>query len=260
MKKIAIFSALVALTSTSAIADDMYVKVSALGAMGHKLFDDNKNLYQDAANVSKDMNKFGEIYAGGQIAFGYKIMDNVRVELQGSYLNGPNFKYDFVKDGKDEKNSKNEYKVEATGPAVMLGGAVDFVSFGPASLYGTFGLGMSYMNVKMTGETQLKPEKDKTAPDAVKHDLEWEAKVRFAFNVGAGASFAVSDSVSIDAGYLLMSLGKPEKDDFKGKDKDKNDSNNTKDTTKDKKDADKLDWTGNNFMSHNVTVGVRFSF
>ena len=281
MKKIATLGALIALTSSSAFAEnDFYVKAAALGGMGHKLFEDGKV-------VPKDKNKFGDFHFGGELAFGYKIMDNVRVELQGYYLKGPNFQYDLsedakasdakAKDGKDadkdkdakdakakdakakdgkeaqDKNSsttsKENIKVEASGPALMLGGAVDIVSFGPASLYGTAGVGISYMNVKMTYELEGKNEKGEDAKN--KRELEWEAKVRLAFNVGAGVSFAVSDSVNIDAGYSFMSLGKPTKDDFKVKDnKDKEDS----------KAAEKREWLGNSFMSHTVKVGVRFSF
>lgn len=293
MKKIATLGALIALTSSSAFAEnDFYVKAAALGGMGHKLFEDDKEIVKGGTKISKDVNKFGNFHFGGELAFGYKIMDNVRVELQGYYLNGPNFKYDLAKDDKDKDNkddnsknseddkgkdpkakkdkdakdakdskdnnsskvSKDEVKVETSGPAVMIGGAVDIVSFGQASLYGTFGVGMSYMNVKITGDIEGKNEKGED--DKNKQELEWEAKVRLAFNVGAGVSFAVSDSVNIDAGYSFMSLGKPQKDDFKAKDnKDKKE-----DKKDDKKDDNKIDWAGNSLISHTVKVGVRFSF
>jgi opacity protein-like surface antigen len=244
MKKIATLGALIALASTSAIADnDFYVKAAALGGWGHKLFDDGKKIAD--LTITKDMNKFGDMAFGGQLAFGYKIMDNVRVELQGYYFNGPKFKYtNELSEVLKQVYEKDELKVEASGPALMLGGAVDVVPFGPANLYVTAGAGISYMKVEVTPEIKMKVN-DKAA-DIKKQ--EWDSKVRLAFNAGAGVSFAVSDSVNIDAGYLFTSLGKPVKDDFKTEKKEG------------EKDVDKLEWTGNSLMSHNVTVGVRFSF
>lgn len=269
MKKIAILGAVLAL-STSALADDgsFYVKAGALGGMGHKLFDDDKTL--NGAKINKDINKYGDFTFGGTLGFGYKIMDNVRVEAQGYYFGGPKFKYDiafndivdsiasdpvngiaYSNDTEKEAARKNlagstqSTKIEVSGPVFTLGGAVDVVSFGPASLYVTGGAGMSYVTAKVETNKDIKSTATPAPSWAKKSDPttnEYESKVRFAFNAGAGLSFAASDSVAIDVGYLFVNLGKPAKDDMKAD-----------------KATDKKEWNGNSIMLHNFSVGVRFS-
>ncbi len=62
--------------------------------MGHKLVDDGKEIGD--VEITKDMNKYGDFTFGGTLGFGYKIMDNVRVEAQGYYFGGPKYKYDVA--------------------------------------------------------------------------------------------------------------------------------------------------------------------
>jgi opacity protein-like surface antigen len=262
MKKIAILGAVLAL-STSAIADDgsFYVKACALGGMGHKLLDDGKVI--GGLEITKDINKYGDFTFGGTLGFGYKIMDNVRVEAQGYYFGGPKFKYDLTADSianakakalsitdpafiedlkKDMDGSIANIKVDVSGPVVTLGGAVDVVSFGPASVYVTGGAGISYVTVKQEFNGDIKFKSNPAENKKTEAKIEYESKVRFAFNAGAGLSFAASDSVSIDVGYLFVNLGKPAKDDMKGDYATKN-----------------VEWEGNSIMLHNISVGVRFS-
>jgi opacity protein-like surface antigen len=267
MKKIAILGAVLAL-STSAIADDgsFYVKAGALGGMGHKLFDDNKTI--SGFKITKDINKYGDFTFGGTLGFGYKVMENVRAEAQAYYFGGPKFKYDLpfndVVDAiaavaaipygtdvekeaarKDMAGSTANVKIDVSGPVFTLGGAVDVVSFGPASLYVTGGAGISYVTAKIEGSSEIKSATTPAPAWAKKSDpktAEYESKVRFAFNAGAGLSFAASDSVAIDVGYLFVNLGKPAKEDMKAD-----------------KPADKKEWEGNSIMLHNISVGVRFS-
>jgi len=238
MKKIAILGAVLAL-STSAIADDssFYVKIGALGGVGHKLFDDEKT------PGGKDQNKFGDFTFAGGAGVGYKIMENVRAELQGFYFGGPKFKYEVAAVPAVAANpaavpavvavGKNTRKVEVTGAVVGLNAAVDVVSFGPAGLYVTGGAGISYLSVKDSVKFDVVNATDKDVT------TEYDSKVRFSYNVGAGVTFAVSDMVAVDVGYSFVDLGKPAKEDTKG------------DT--------KVEWTGNNLRSHNGTIGVRFS-
>lgn len=269
MKKIAILGAVLAL-STSAIADDgsFYVKAGALGGMGHKLFDDNKTI--NGFKITKDINKYGDFTFGGTLGFGYKVMENVRAEAQAYYFGGPKFKYDVpfndVVDAiaavpansipygndvekeaarKDMAGSSASNKIEVSGPVFTLGGAVDVVSFGPASLYVTGGAGISYVTAKIESSSEIKSATIPAPTWVGKPDpktMEYESKVRFAFNAGAGLSFAASDSVAIDVGYLFVNLGKPAKEEMKAD-----------------KAADKKEWEGDSIMLHNISVGVRFS-
>jgi len=277
MKKIAILGAVLAL-STSAIADDsaFYAKIGATGSIGHKLFDDAKVF--NGTTFDKDNNKFGKFSFGGSIGAGYKLMDNVRVELTGSYFAGPEWKYetapvegkagvDEVKDGagkvttakqeevKGQAKSTNEIKV--SGPVGLLNAYIDVFNFGPGSVYVNGGAGMSFVTVKSETKADLVAEAKDTAGkvttkgiDAVNSTVEYDAKARFAWNVGAGVSFSVSEGVSIDVGYSFSDLGKPAKEETKGA---KSDDKSTKATTT------QVEFTGNNIRSHNVNVGVRFS-
>jgi hypothetical protein len=250
MKKIAILGAVLAL-STSAIADDnsFYIKAGAFGSIGHKLFDDSK-IDKALPGLKAEDNKYGEFTFGGTVGAGYQLMDNVRVELQGSYFAGPKWKYEFadvaagvtpVVDAYPKKN----LEVEASGFAVLLSPAVDLIDMGPAKLYVTGGAGISYVKVKakVTKDAYKNAGADVAAESK---ESEWESKVRFAWSVGAGVAFEVSPGVSIDVGYSFTDLGKPAKEDFKEIEiagvKIKN-----------------IEFEGNNLRSHNVNVGVRFS-
>ena len=182
-------------------------------------------------------------------------MDNARVELQGYYFAGPKYSLESIaidklpsqalllisKLEKDYPNAglnkSSKISPEFSGPAIMLGGAYDIASFGPASIYLTGGAGMSYIKATKkididTGDADL----DKLLQEEANKGLaammglnEIKAKARFAFNAGAGVSFSVSDSVDLEAGYLFTNLGKIEELNY-------------------------------NLMSHNINVGVRFSF
>jgi opacity protein-like surface antigen len=252
MKKIAILGAVLAL-STSAIADDsaFYAKVGGFGSIGHKLCDDDKTI--GGIKIDKDLNKFGKFTFGGSIGAGYKLMDNVRLELTASYFAGPEWKYEVpevkavaavaaVTDAsgkittpavdKVDAQPKSTLEVKASGPVGLANVYVDLFNFGPGSVYVNGGAGVSYVKVKVENKD------DKTK------DVEYDAKARFAWNVGAGVSFSVSEGVSIDAGYSFSDLGKPAKEDVKGAKDDK---------TKGE------EFSGNNIRSHNINVGVRFS-
>jgi len=271
MKKIAILGAVLAL-STSAIADDsaFYAKIGATGSIGHKLFDDAKVF--NGTTFDKDNNKFGKFSFGGSIGAGYKLMDNVRVELTGSYFAGPEWKYEtagteakaavlaapavgavgdanYVAEVKEVKKvdavAKSTNEIKVSGPVGLLNAYIDVFNFGPGSVYVNGGAGMSFVTVK--SETKA----DAVGTDAAKPTtVEYDAKARFAWNVGAGVSFSVSEGVSIDVGYSFSDLGKPAKEDTKGA---KSDDKATKATTT------QVEFTGNNIRAHNVNVGVRFS-
>ena len=160
MKKIAIIGAILAL-STSAFAEEnaFYMKAAAFGTIGHKIFEDTKAL-NTGYTMTSDLNTFGDFTFGGTLAAGYQIMDNVRVELQGSYFAGPKFKYDFalvkgvpatvapapvVAAISAVAHNVQEYEVSA--PAGFLNAYVDLIDMGPAKLYVGGGAGISYMTV-----------------------------------------------------------------------------------------------------------------
>ena len=178
-------------------------------------------------------------------------MDNVRVELQGSYFAGPKWKYEKAAVAASAAGAtpvvapagKTNAEIEASGFAALLSPAVDLIDMGPAKLYVTGGAGISYVKVKQKDTTDA--YKDAAGADvaAKSSEKEWESKVRFAWSVGAGVAFEVSPGVSIDVGYSFTDLGKPAKEDFK-----ETDNNKTK-----------SEFEGNNLTSHNVNVGVRFS-
>jgi opacity protein-like surface antigen len=256
MKKIAILGAVLAL-STSAIADDnslFYIKAGASGSIGHKTYDDskfeNQSFNGNKLGCKKEDNKYGEFTFGGTIGAGYQLMDNVRVELQGSYFAGPKWKYEVAAVAASAAGAvpvvaaspKINVELEASGFAVLLSPAVDLIDMGPAKLYVTGGAGISYVKLKSKVTIDV--------PNTTIPEMEWESKVRFAWSVGAGVAFEVSPGVSIDVGYSFTDLGKPAKEDFKEIEID---------VAGAKTKLKEEEFGGNNLRSHNVNVGVRFS-
>jgi len=260
MKKIAIIGAILAL-STSAFADDngFYAKAQGFGTIGHKLFDDNKVSFGNT--VTSDLNKYGEFTGGAGIAAGYQIMDNVRVELQGSYFMGPKWKYDF--NGVDYKAAvpaaasvpavpASTLECEVSAPVGFLNAYVDLIDMGPAKLYVGGGAGISYMDVK-TKVTSAEVDAAKnggTKIDAKSLDVKTDRNIKFSWNVGAGVTFEVSPGISIDVGYSFVDLGKPEAKDYSDDTKKKIDI-----FVGGTKDDKNYDWQGNNIRAHNVNAG-----
>jgi len=155
---------------------------------------------------------------------------------------------------KPTTTAKEDILVEVTGPAGFLNAYVDVFEAGPAKFYVGGGVGMSYVEVKLTDKNVTKKEvKTKDGTNTTETDVtpsnSWDAKARFAWNIGAGIAFEVSDGVAIDVGYSFVDLGKPG-DDEKKKDEDK-DKNQPKPKTP--------KWTGEAIRSHNINLGVRFS-
>ncbi|AKQ56034.1 adhesin/virulence factor [Bordetella hinzii] len=75
------------------------------------------------------------------------------------------------------------------------------------SLYGNLGLGMAF--VKADGHVT-------TQPDDHRADLASRRQTRFAWNIGAGASYALNDAISLDLGYRYVQAGNVRTGDLAG--------------------------------------------
>lgn len=192
MKKLAIAGAIIALSSSAFAADNsLYLKAGVIGNMGN-------NGYNTHAKSIKE-GQYGEYGYGLTAGVGYHLMDNLRAELNGSYLFGINYK--FTAEGNE---------LEVNGFKSMVNAYVDVADFGPVKLYVGAGVGAAYMN----GKTHT--------VDAV---VEYDYKLNFAYEGNVGISYDISEGVSFDLGYKLENLGMP------GNKKDTPDASWTKDVS-----------------------------
>jgi len=165
---------------------------------------------------------------------------------------------EFKPDAKAKKDDttkttteKEDIVVKVSGPVGFLNAYVDVFEAGPAKFYVGGGVGMSYVEVELTDKNIKKVTSDESKSED-KSDAQiakWDAKARFAWNVGAGVAFEVADGVALEAGYSFVDLGTPGKDDEKKDSDDKKPKANTKSS----------EWKGESIKSHNINVGVRFS-
>ncbi len=146
---------------------------------------------------------------------------------------------------------KEDILVKVSGPVGFLNAYVDVFEAGPAKFYVGAGVGMSYVEVEVTDKNvkEVKSNESDSEDKTTTPISKWDAKARFAWNIGAGVAFDVADGVALEAGYSFVDLGTP------GKDDEKKDS----DDKKPKANKKSLEWKGESIKSHNINVGVRFS-
>jgi opacity protein-like surface antigen len=223
MKKLTLAGAILAL-SGSALAsspqiedNNFYVKLFAAGGMGHTVAKDDDLLIknQDNTKVTKENNKFGSYNLSFGGAAGYSILENVRAEAQFSYVMGP--KWEFA------ETTKVTLTAEAfTG---FLNGSVDVIDMNPIKLYVNAGAGISYLSA----EIELENQTDK---------IEFEKKINFAYNVGAGISYEASPGMTVELGYSFVNYGTLDKSTEK---------------------TNPAEYLGESLKSHNINLGLRIN-
>ena len=241
MKKLAIASAIIALSSSALAADNsFYVKAGGTTSWGTQIDSDDKT------KLGVTSTDYGTISLGGVFGAGYHLMDNIRGELSVSYVSGPTYKDLVAKTTTDAAKVFNavsgqtsvggSVSLENSGFVGFLSGFVDVADMGFAKVYVGAGGGGSYLETKITTVFINSGEKSETQTATYSQEL------ALAWHAGGGIAFEVSPGVLFDVGYSYTYLGTP------GKVKEATGTLTTSST-----------WDLKPLASHNLNLGVRFS-
>ena len=247
MKKLAIASAIIALSSSAIAADNsLYLQGGGAASWGSVLDSSKK------AELGISSTDMGSLSLNPRGSFGYQFMDNVRTEIALSYFNA--CKYEDLKSTSssggtpilnrlgtkdtDPKAGPNVALDPTTGKVSIENSAwvshanifVDVVDMGAAKVYFGGGIGASYI------ESNL-PVKFEGGSNGADTKLKFEKKVSFSWNAGAGISVEAATGMLFDFGYRYMDLGKPGKTTVAGVE---------------------IEWPLSSVALHNLTVGLRF--
>jgi opacity protein-like surface antigen len=253
MKKLAIASAVLALSASSAMAADdaFYVKAGGFGNMGMGI------------KLQKDFSPFttldrkgehGKYGYGGTLGFGYHLMDNVRGEINASILSsrykGGGWQDAQLKPEGLQVGQENLNELSISGGKLMINSYVDVINLGSAKLYAVLGVGSSYVKGEVKGQqiATIQDGKPSTKDaDAVTYDYKFNP---ISYEAGAGVSYEITDTITAQFGYTIENFGMP------------GDRQATATESKDSKSV-KLSWEDNvsesPILNHNVNLALRFS-
>lgn len=176
MKKLLLAAAATAAFSSSAMADDIYLRADA----GLNMFNKAKNSagYKEKSKTSPSM----------ELGIGYGMMDNVRAELAYGYHFNPS-----------RKGTHGTYSVKnkANIQTLMVKGFYDAFDLGMAQVFVGTGFGGSRLSAKVD-----------TNSNGVSNSTKVKAKNNFTYMFALGAAFDVADSVKIDLQYNFQDFGK----------------------------------------------------
>lgn len=121
---------------------------------------------------------------GGSIGVGYHLSDNIRMDVTASYYGGDRYRYD---------DGTNTIDASHTVWSGLLNGYYDIATIAGVTPYVGAGVGFTYS----------KHSVDIDVPSVA--DVSWsDRRYDFAYALMAGASFKVTDNLSIDAGYQFL--------------------------------------------------------
>ena len=207
MKKMLLAAAASAaiLTSTAfAMNDQFYLKVEGGAAIFYKVkeirdIDDRPTTIKLKSNTSP-------IFGAG---VGFYVMDNVRSELTFDILLNPRFKKHIGISETDASgqivNGTVNMKHKGRIGSLLLSGYVDFYEAGGFKLYAGAGIGAA--QVRETNVYNYTPSTSSTV-SAENFAVKTKRTYNFAYQLGAGASAAVADGVSVELGYSWRDYGK----------------------------------------------------
>lgn len=200
MKKIvavSTLSVLCAFASSASAKEGVYVSGKVGTSVVHvngaksKLIEEGEVI----ANPKVSSNNKG-VLAGG-IAVGYDFNAQhklpVRVELDATFRgNGSSNGHTVIEDFSDDARLKNRVKADT----YMLNGYYDFHNTSAFTPYISAGMGLGHVKLKHK------------AVDADSEGRISGSSNNFAWGVGVGAKYAVTENVAIDAGYKYIHAGK----------------------------------------------------
>ena len=182
-------------------------------------------------------NKTDEVY-GGSIAIGYdfnkKFAVPLRAELEyAGFSSGSGKKKDS-----DDPDDYNEYKQKLGIQTVFVNAYWDINTGTKFTPYVGAGAGMAFINAKGTMRSHIVADDDFDT-----HSYGSKTATNFAWNVGAGIGYNITDNWTIDTGYRFVGLGSAKTKTLTNPDEGH--------TTRIKT---------NNLYQHQIAVGVRYTF
>ncbi len=238
MKKLLLATAAIAALSSSAFAaesDTYYLKANAGAVMLNKSTDVRSGLKMKS-NTSANLG-FG---------VGYYLMDNVRADLELSFLVSPQMKKTgntsgYVATGYGAPDTRSvSVKHKGNVVALLVNAYVDMFDVSVAKVFAGAGVGMAQVKEKISyKDNSVAPAGAIVPPAAGAYYNDTlsgssKKKTNFAYQVTLGASSEVAPGVNAELSYSWKDYGK----------------------TKTKKDQD---WAGTTrYKGHHINAGVRF--
>jgi len=143
----------------------------------------------NAADPAYDFTLFGQSSDtqpfGGGIGFGYHFSDNLRADVNFSYLGGESYEYD---DGVNFATAEHDVY------SIMLAGYWDIATVGGLTPYVGAGIGTTYSSTNVTVDLA-------TLPAPVTYD---SSQYNLSYSLMAGASYKLTNETSIDFGYQFI--------------------------------------------------------
>lgn len=203
------------LSSFAADAEGLYVG----GNLGMAIPSDADVEYSDATvTIESDLG----LALGAAVGYAF---ENIRVEGEIAWQ-----KNDFDK-ASNSWGQELELEGDISSLAFLLNGYYDFRNSSAFTPFATAGIGMARIDVDDMKVSDIRVPASE-APEASGHDTV------FAFQLGFGVSYAVSDSISLDVKYRYFRTQDPE---FEG-------------------DASDPDPAEAEYSSHNIYAGIRVFF
>ena len=139
------------------------------------------------------------------VGLGYYILDNFRMDLSFEHYLNPTFKSNLYNNHQEYGSQKLKQNLQLS--TLMLNSSIDVIDFDPIKLFLNAGVGIAKHKTKyyITG----------SSPDNEQIDEKVDTKTsyNFAYSIGTGLSFHVSDNINAELGYSWKNFGytKPKK-------------------------------------------------
>lgn len=199
MKKFVLFIALCLLAPSTALAADLGLYVAPKIGWSYVIMDEMKTRAEVSGLGSAQMKDDGDgnAFMGG-LAIGYDFNVKhgvpVRTELEYMYRSRVDDTMSVNVAG-SRASSKQKYDIQT----LMVNAYYDFNTNTIVTPYVGGGIGLAFVDGKASGSL-----------DDVGVSLNKDSTTNFAWNIGAGVGFDVTDSATIDLGYRFAGFGEAE--------------------------------------------------
>lgn len=225
-------------TETSVDNKDFYVRVDAGKNFSKKVTD--KTTSSEGEEVKYQSGKLKNDVVLN-LGVGTYLDDNFRTEIS---LSQRNYKLNNNTSATDDTNAtfkhNRDQKIKST--ALMLNGYYDFGTFSSITPYIQVGLGLARNkanDLTINGYDNENPAEKSTYKSKTSNNLAWQ--------IGAGASATITETVKFDLGYKYIDLGKAK-------------TNNGTSLDLDNLSTRQVTAATAKLRAHEVTAGLRFDF